>query len=67
MGNHSKNDTDFQDASSRSSQILRPGKDFYIDNNGLMVFTSEYHLSRGFCCKHSCVHCPYGFDPDKSG
>jgi hypothetical protein len=36
---------------------LRPG-DFYFAN-GLMVFTAEYHLRRGYCCGNGCRHCPY--------
>lgn len=35
-------------------------KDFYIDENGFFVFTREFHLRRGFCCKNNCRHCPYG-------
>ena len=37
--------------------------DYYINKEGKLVFTREYHLKRGFCCKpnsiHSCLHCPY--------
>ncbi|WP_185153555.1 DUF5522 domain-containing protein [Fulvivirga lutimaris] len=36
---------------------------FYIEN-GLYVFTKEYHLQRGYCCKSGCRHCPYGFKKD---
>lgn len=35
--------------------------DYYIDN-GMYVFTKEYLLRRGECCKSGCRHCPYGFD-----
>ncbi|MES2621182.1 MAG: DUF5522 domain-containing protein [Bacteroidota bacterium] len=40
-----------------------PEKDalYYLDKNGLMVFTEKYHLQRGYCCKCGCRHCPYGF------
>ncbi len=31
----------------------------YIIEDGLLVFTREYHLKRGFCCKNGCKHCPY--------
>lgn len=31
----------------------------YIIEDGLLVFTKEYHLKRGFCCKNGCKHCPY--------
>lgn len=34
--------------------------DFYLEN-GFMVFTKEYHLKRGFCCKSGCRHCPWGY------
>jgi len=34
--------------------------DFYYDENGLMVFTKEFLLKRGKCCKSGCKNCPYG-------
>ena len=34
--------------------------DFYLEN-GFMVFTREYHLKRGFCCKSGCRHCPWNY------
>lgn len=37
---------------------LVEGRDYYIDN-GRWVFTSRYHLERGFCCGRGCRHCPY--------
>ncbi|MBB6001472.1 DUF5522 domain-containing protein [Arcicella rosea] len=36
-------------------------EDFYLNENGFMVFTAAYHLKRGYCCKNGCKHCPYGF------
>ncbi|HYG39963.1 MAG TPA: DUF5522 domain-containing protein [Cytophagales bacterium] len=36
-------------------------QDFYINENGLMVFTEFYHKKRGYCCKNGCKHCPYGY------
>ncbi|HVU26581.1 MAG TPA: cysteine-rich CWC family protein [Verrucomicrobiae bacterium] len=50
--------TEFHRAKNSSAppKIL-PG-DFYFDN-GLMVFTAEYHLRRGYCCGSSCRHCPF--------
>jgi hypothetical protein len=36
-------------------------EDYYINEQGLMVFTEKYHLKRGYCCKNGCKHCPYGF------
>lgn len=38
--------------------------DYYIEN-GLYVFTEEFHLKRGYCCKSACRHCPYGFNDKK--
>lgn len=37
---------------------LIPG-DYYMNSNGLMVFTAQYHLRRGYCCSSGCKHCPY--------
>jgi Family of unknown function (DUF5522) len=34
--------------------------EFYMDGN-LLVFTETYHLSRGYCCRSRCRHCPYGY------
>ncbi|MDX1972810.1 MAG: DUF5522 domain-containing protein [Candidatus Sumerlaeia bacterium] len=36
---------------------LEPG-DYYTEN-GLLVFTAQYHLRRGTCCGCSCRHCPW--------
>jgi hypothetical protein len=33
-------------------------EDYYFEN-GLMVFTTAYHLKRGYCCGSGCRHCPY--------
>jgi len=33
--------------------------DFYLDMNGLMVFTGAYLRRRGYCCDSGCRHCPY--------
>jgi len=34
------------------------GVDYYMEN-GSLVFTSWYHLKRGYCCGNNCRHCPY--------
>ena len=37
--------------------------DYYIDKeSGLMIFTEEYHLKRGYCCNNECKNCPYEFN-----
>ncbi|NEM96122.1 DUF5522 domain-containing protein [Pontibacter burrus] len=42
-------------------QPLKEGEDYYLNEQGLMVFTAKYHLKRGYCCQSGCRHCPYGF------
>ena len=33
-------------------------EDFYHEGPYL-VFTTAYHLKRGYCCNSGCRHCPY--------
>ena len=33
----------------------------YYQEDDYRVFTEFYLLSRGFCCRSGCRHCPYGF------
>jgi hypothetical protein len=33
-------------------------EDFYYEGP-YVVFTSAYHLKRGYCCNSDCRHCPY--------
>lgn len=40
---------------------LIEGKDFYYDDNGLLVFTSLYLSQRGYCCGNGCRNCPYDY------
>jgi hypothetical protein len=40
---------------------LVQGVDYYVEG-GKFVFTSAYHLKRGYCCNSKCRHCPYGRD-----
>ncbi|APJ02921.1 DUF5522 domain-containing protein [Silvanigrella aquatica] len=42
-------------------QKLIENIDYYFNEKGLMVFTKEYHLKRGYCCQSGCFHCPYNF------
>lgn len=42
-------------------QIKLLNEDFYKNKDGRIIFTERYHLKRGYCCKSSCKHCPYGF------
>jgi hypothetical protein len=47
--------------SQKPDEPLKEGEDYYINEGGLFVFTANYHLKRGYCCKNGCKHCPYGF------
>ena len=38
--------------------------DYYLNEEGLMVFTAQYHLRRGYCCGNGCKHCPYNRDQE---
>jgi hypothetical protein len=44
--------------------------DFYYNAQGYMVLTGHYHLKKGYCCGHGCLHCPYEYagvpEPRKS-
>ncbi len=42
------------------SQQLVKGEDYYLED-GKYVFTSTYHLKRGYCCGNKCRHCPYDY------
>ena len=33
--------------------------DFYLDEDGNVVFTASYLRERGYCCGNGCKHCPY--------
>lgn len=35
--------------------------EFYVNEDGLYVFTAEYLLTRGYCCGNGCLHCPYDY------
>ncbi|MBS4043539.1 MAG: hypothetical protein KGZ59_06965 [Chitinophagaceae bacterium] len=39
----------------------QPNKDYYFDENGLLVFTENYLLQRSYCCGNGCRHCPYEY------
>ena len=42
------------------------GVDYYFNEQGLMVFTAQYHLNRGYCCKNKCKHCPWNYGKDNN-
>ena len=41
---------------------LVEGIHYYINENGFIVLTRQYHLEKGFCCGMGCVHCPYNYE-----
>jgi hypothetical protein len=50
-----------QNKGALSREEMIEGIHYYYNENGNWVFTSEYHLRRGYCCENGCKHCPYGF------
>jgi hypothetical protein len=40
---------------------LKENVHFYMEN-GLMVLTERFHLSRGNCCGNNCRHCPFEYE-----
>lgn len=40
---------------------LKEGEDFYYNEDGFVVFTEKYHLTKGICCGNGCKHCPYNY------
>ena len=35
--------------------------EFYSNDEGLVVFTAEYLLQRGYCCGNGCINCPFDY------
>ncbi|MBL7767142.1 MAG: hypothetical protein JNJ58_13665 [Chitinophagaceae bacterium] len=35
--------------------------EMYLNPEGLVVFTAEYLIKRGYCCGNGCLHCPYDY------
>lgn len=33
----------------------------YTDPSGLVIFTAEFLLQRGYCCGNGCRNCPYDY------
>lgn len=55
--------TDDMSGFSRTNKL--DPEDYYLGEEGYIIFTESYHLKRGYCCKNGCKHCPYGFDKKK--
>jgi hypothetical protein len=41
---------------------LIEGIDYYLNKEGLLVFTEKYLSDRGYCCGNGCLHCPYNYE-----
>lgn len=41
---------------------LTEGVHYYINEQGYIVLTSQYHLERGYCCGNGCLHCPFEYE-----
>ncbi|TAF84220.1 MAG: hypothetical protein EAZ48_07895 [Flavobacteriia bacterium] len=48
-----------EDFSGFSKKSHLNDEDYYLSEEGYIVFTEQYHLKRGYCCKSGCKHCPY--------
>jgi len=40
---------------------LDEGDEFYYNPEGLIVFTADYLLNRGYCCGNGCRNCPFDY------
>lgn len=40
-------------------------EDYYLNEQGYIVFTEAYHVKRGYCCGNGCKHCPYGMQKEE--
>jgi len=49
----------FEKPATPEAATTRATRDYYFTSEGLLVFTAEYHLRRGYCCGNGCRHCPY--------
>jgi len=36
-------------------------EDYYLSDEGYIIFTETYHLKRGYCCQSGCKHCPWNY------
>lgn len=38
------------------------GRDYYVNEDGRVVFTAQYLSERGYCCGNGCRHCPFNYE-----
>lgn len=41
---------------------LIEGVHYYINEDGYVVLTAQYHREKGSCCGMGCLHCPYLYE-----
>jgi hypothetical protein len=41
---------------------LTEGIHYYINEEGFVVLTKQFHLEKGYCCGNGCKHCPYDYE-----
>ena len=41
---------------------LKEGEDYYYNEDGYIVLTEKYHLTKGYCCGNGCRHCPFHYE-----
>jgi len=44
---------------------LVAGRDYYLTDQGRLVYTEYFLRGRGYCCGLGCRHCPYEFVGDE--
>ena len=44
-----------------SQPELIEGIHYYINKDGYIVLTEQYHLEKRSCCGMGCLHCPYNY------
>jgi len=49
---------------SEDFDVFEEGRDYEVNEQGLMIFTASYLKRRGYCCGNGCRHCPYQDNPD---
>jgi hypothetical protein len=38
------------------------GEDYYVNEDGRVVFTAKYLSERGYCCGNGCKNCPFDYE-----
>ena len=41
---------------------LKEGEDYYYNEDGYIVLTEKYHLTKGYCCGNGCRHCSFHYE-----